>query len=79
MLTLTDQIMTLLSLLALARNFPLWLHAKFHTSSVCCCSIAVVMRGKITPEWSAYRDVMVTLISGNAYLHFGLPTSYVTQ
>jgi hypothetical protein len=58
MLTPTDQTMTLLSLLALARNFPLWLHSRVHTSSVCTCSIVVVMRGKrsVSHVWSAYKE-----------------------
>lgn len=58
MLTPTDQTMTLLSLLALARNFPLWLHSRLHTSSVCTCSIVVVMRGKrsVSHVWSAYKE-----------------------
>lgn len=46
--TATDHIMTDLSLLALARNFPLWLHSRSHTSSMCTCSIVVVMRGNIS-------------------------------
>src|SRR6266702_3077542 len=45
--TPTDHMMTLLSLLALARNFPLWPHSTSHTSSLCTCSIAVVMRGNM--------------------------------
>jgi hypothetical protein len=56
--TPTDQTITLLSLLALARYFPLWLHSRLHTSSVCTCSIAVVIRGKrfVLHVWSAYNE-----------------------
>src|SRR6266702_1102607 len=64
--TLTDHMMTLLSLLALARNFPLWLHSTSHTSSLCTCSIAVVMRGNMSVShvWSAYYDEKCREVQG---------------
>lgn len=37
-----------LSMLAVARNFPLWLHWRFHTSSVWISRIAVVTLGNVS-------------------------------
>jgi len=56
--TPTDQTITLLSLLALARYLPLWLRSRLQTSSVCTCNIVVVIRGKrsVSHVWSAYKE-----------------------
>lgn len=47
-----------LSLLALARYAPSWLHSIFHTSSLCTSSIVVVIVGKsaMVQWWSAYSE-----------------------
>ena len=47
-----------LSLLALARYLPSWLHSRFHTSSVCTSRIVVVTLGNavLSHWWSAYNE-----------------------
>ena len=49
---------------ALARNFPLWLHSRLHTSSVCTCSIVVVTHGKRSAShvWSAIGFLAVGFV-----------------